>query len=83
MESNLDLWSRLDEVLQVDLNPSDRTGIGKLNRLAKKGFAEIRTIGYDLSRENSDIELLDGLTLSTLGEYRLAHDRKGQAATRS
>ena len=77
MEKDLELWNSLDEILQVYLNRIDKTGIGKLNRLAKKGFEEIAEIGYELSPDNTKIELIENLTLSSLGEYRLAHNKIG------
>lgn len=80
MEKDLELWNRLDEILQVYLNRLDKTGIGKLNRLAKNGFDEIKEIGYELSPDNSMIELIEGLSLSSLGEYRLAHNKIGARA---
>lgn len=80
MERDLDLWNSLDEILQVELNRIDKTGIGKLNRLAKKGFEEIKQIGYELNPDNSKIELIEGLTLSSLGEYRRAHNKIGARA---
>jgi len=80
MQCDKELWNSLDEILQVHLNPVDRTGIGKLNRLAKKGFTEIDAIGYELNPDNSKIELIEGVTLSSLGEYRLAHNKNGARA---
>ncbi len=80
MERDLELWDSLDEILQVYLNPIDRTGIGKLNRLARNGFEEINAIGFELSPDNSSIELIEDLTLSSLGDYRLAHNKAGARA---
>lgn len=80
MEKDLQLWNSLDVILQVNLNPIDKTGIGKLNRLAKNAFDEIKEIGYELSPGNSKIELLENLTLSSLGEYRLYHNKVGPRA---
>lgn len=80
MERDFELWNSLDEILQVHLNPIDRTGIGKLNRLARNGFDDIKDIGFELSPDNSTIELIKGLTLSSLGEYRLAHKKIGARA---
>ena len=80
MDKDLELWGSLDEILQVYLNRIDKTGIGKLNRLAKKGFEDIKGIGYELSPANSKIELIESLTLSSLGEYKLAHNKIGARA---
>ncbi|MCK4586400.1 MAG: hypothetical protein KAU29_03610 [Gammaproteobacteria bacterium] len=79
MGSDKELWNSLNEILQVHLNPVDRSGIGKLNRLAS-GFTEINEIGYELNPENSTIELLKGLSLSSLGEHRLDHNKRGPRA---
>lgn len=80
MNDAKDLWNRLDEVLQLEANPVDKTGIGKLNRLAKKGFPEINAISHEISHENSKIELVKELSVDSLGEYRLAHNRIGARA---
>lgn len=81
MGSDIELWNSLNEILQIHLNPVDRSGIGKLNRLAKsEEFAEINEIGYEINPENSNIELLKGLSLCSLGEYRLAHNDIGPRA---
>jgi len=80
VENDSELWKLLDRILQVYLNRIDKTGIGKLNRLARNGFAEIHEIGYELSPDNSKIELIEGLTLSSLGKYRLAHSKIGPRA---
>jgi hypothetical protein len=77
MENDLQLWNKLDEILQVELNRIDKTGTGKLNRLAKNAFDEIKAIGYELSPDNSKIELLENLSLTSLGEYRLYHNKIG------
>jgi hypothetical protein len=80
MNAAKELWNRLDEILQVEANPVDKTGIGKLNRLAKKGFPEINAISYEINHENSNIELVKELSVASLGEYRLAHNKKGARA---
>jgi len=60
MENDLTLWNSLDNILQINLNRIDKTGIGKLNRLAKNAFDEIKEIGFKLSAKKSKIELLEG-----------------------
>jgi len=80
MEKDLELWNSLDEILQVNLNKIDKTGIGKLNRLAKNAFEEIKEIGFELSPDNSKIELLEDMPLPSLGEYRLYHNKIGARA---
>lgn len=82
--SPMELWNSLDEILQINLSAHvDRSGIDKLNRLAKKGFPEIREANSDFNPETSHIELTCHTDLRELGEYKLAHTKSGARSQES
>jgi hypothetical protein len=78
MQTSQELWKALGDILQVDLSAKrDRSGVAKLNRLARKGFPEIRNAKIEFNPESSYIELLENQSLQNLCDFRCAHSDKG------
>ena len=77
-----ELWKQLDKIFQIgeEGQAPDKTGIVKLNRLARKedSYPKLMAEIGDVGPANSKIEKLTDLSLTDLGKYELCKHGKAQ-----